>query len=64
MTKGFYESEMILEKAFDLAESSLEYQNEFNIAYSGTTCCMVFINENKILCANCGDSRAIVGAED
>ena len=31
---------------------------------SGSTCICIFIIENKVICANCGDSRAILVAED
>ena len=28
--------------------------------FSGTTCCTILMNGNKIISANCGDSRAII----
>ena len=31
-----------------------------DIKFSGTTTCLVYVNENKLYCANLGDSRAVI----
>lgn len=49
----------ILKKAFKYAERDISKSN-INAELSGTTCVMVFQIGNKIICANVGDSRAIM----
>jgi len=40
---------------------SLGNLNLFYFNYSGSTCVTVFYTPQKLMCANVGDSRAIVG---
>ena len=49
----------IILQAFIDADKQLE-NVEFNTSESGTTCCLIIHIGNHILCANTGDSRAIV----
>ena len=50
----------ILKRVFRHAERDLEKNGEIDANFSGTTCVMVFQVGEKILCANVGDSRAII----
>lgn len=53
-----------IKSAFISAEKALlNYSNEIDGNYSGTTCVLVFQIGNKIICANVGDSRAIMMKE-
>ena len=59
LTEKNYE---LLKHSFHLAESSL-LQCNFEVNFSGTTSVLVFNIGNKIICANAGDSRAILVTE-
>ena len=50
----------ILKRAFRHAERDLGKKADIDANFSGTTCVMVFQVGEKILCANVGDSRAIL----
>ena len=50
----------ILKRAFRHAERDIEKTTDIDANFSGTTCVMVFQVGEKILCANVGDSRAIM----
>ena len=50
----------IMKKAFRHAERDLEKNSEIDANFSGTTCVMVLQVGEKLLCANVGDSRAIL----
>jgi serine/threonine protein phosphatase PrpC len=50
----------ILTRAFRHAERDIEKNGEIDANFSGTTCVMVLQVGEKILCANVGDSRAIM----
>ena len=50
----------IIKRAFRHAERDLEKNTDIDANFSGTTCVMVFQVGEKILCANVGDSRAIL----
>ena len=50
----------ILKRAFRHAEKDLGKNNDIDSNFSGTTCVMVFQIGEKIICANVGDSRAII----
>ena len=50
----------ILKRVFRHAERDLEKNGEIDANFSGTTCVMVFQVGERILCANVGDSRAII----
>ena len=53
----------ILKKVFKGAERDLEKNSVIDANFSGTTCVMVMQIGEKILCANVGDSRAILVKE-
>ena len=50
----------IIKRAFKHAERDLEKNSDIDANFSGTTCVMVLQVGEKILCANVGDSRAIL----
>jgi serine/threonine protein phosphatase PrpC len=50
----------ILKRAFRHAERDISKNSDIDANFSGTTCVMVFQIGNKIICANVGDSRAIM----
>ena len=49
-------SEGFMKTSFDLKRRS------FDVNYSGTTVVSVMVTGNKAVCANVGDSRAILGS--
>jgi serine/threonine protein phosphatase PrpC len=52
-----------IRESFRIVEEKLENQNETNkidSMFSGTTVVVVLMQGNTIVCANCGDSRAIL----
>ena len=50
----------ILKRAFRHAERDIGKNSDIDANFSGTTCVMVFQIGEKIICANIGDSRAII----
>ena len=50
----------VLKRVFRHAERDLQKNGEIDANFSGTTCVMVFQVGERILCANVGDSRAII----
>ncbi len=50
----------ILKKAFRHAERDIGKNSDIDANFSGTTCVMVFQVGEKLICANVGDSRAIL----
>ena len=50
----------ILKRAYRHAERDIEKNSDIDANFSGTTCVMVFQVGNRLLCANVGDSRAIL----
>jgi serine/threonine protein phosphatase PrpC len=50
----------IMKRAFRHAERDLERNSDIDANFSGTTCVMVLQVGEKLLCANVGDSRAIL----
>jgi serine/threonine protein phosphatase PrpC len=50
----------VLKRVFRHAERDLEKGGDIDANFSGTTCVMVFQVGDRILCANVGDSRAIM----
>lgn len=49
----------MLKNSFSLAESSIS-MSKYEVNFSGSTCIMLFLVDNKLICANAGDSRAIL----
>ena len=54
----------IIKRAFRHAERELEKNTDIDANFSGTTCVMVFQVGERIVCANVGDSRAIMVKEN
>ena len=54
----------ILKRAFRHAERDIEKNSDIDANFSGTTCVMVLQVGEKLLCANVGDSRAIMVKEN
>ena len=50
----------VLKRVFRHAERDLEKNDDIDANFSGTTCVMVFQVGERIICANVGDSRAIM----
>ena len=46
-----------------MSEEKLKEQKNINSEYSGSTCCMLIQISQKLICANVGDSRAILISE-
>ena len=46
--------------AFRKTEMKMENKSRIDAMFSGTTCVMTFFNKELIVCANSGDSRAIL----
>lgn len=57
------ENHSLIKTSFSLAESIIS-NSKLDSNFSGSTSICVFILENRIICANCGDSRAILVARD
>jgi len=51
----------IIEDVFVDANYKLCNQQPFDTNFSGSTCCTVWFSPEKLLCANVGDSRAVLG---
>ncbi len=49
-----------LQIIFSTLSKQITSQKNFDTLNSGSTCVLVHITPNKIICANCGDSRAIL----
>lgn len=54
------EAKELLSKAFGSANNSLQSNSRINLRMSGTTCVSVLIVGRMLLCANVGDSRAVL----
>lgn len=52
-----------IKEAFKKTEYKMEHKSRVDAMLSGTTCVMTFFNHDMILCANAGDSRAILISE-
>ena len=50
----------VLKRAFRHAERDIEKNSDIDANFSGTTCVMVFQVGERLICANVGDSRAIL----
>ena len=53
----------VIKNAFFLAEDECSI-GKFDLQFSGSTCVLVFCLLNKIICANAGDSRAILALDN
>lgn len=52
-----------IKDAFIKTEKKMEHKSRIDAMLSGTTCVMTFFNHDMIVCANSGDSRAILVSE-
>lgn len=52
-----------IKEAFIQTEKRMEHRSRIDANLSGTTCVMTFFNHDMIVCANSGDSRAILISE-
>ena len=53
-----------IKESFIMTEQRMEHNAKIDAMLSGTTCVTVFFNHDMILCANSGDSRAILVSEN
>ena len=49
-----------LKAAFNKTDLDLS-KSPIDVSYSGSTCILIYIDYNKLICANLGDSRALIG---
>ena len=54
----------IIDDVFITVNDKLTYTDTINSLYSGTTCVSVIYTPKKLICANIGDSRAVLGRYD
>ena len=54
-------SDEFIIKSFNLTNNSLIQNSKIDCSLSGSTCTLLIINLEKIICANLGDSRAVLG---
>jgi len=54
----------IIDDVFITVNDKLTYNDSINSLYSGTTCVSVIYTPKKLICANIGDSRAVLGRYD
>ena len=54
----------IIDDVFITINDKLTYNDSINSLYSGTTCVSVIYTPKKLICANIGDSRAVLGRYD
>jgi len=53
--------DLYIKEIFIQTNEDLSNEIESNIIYSGSTCNCVFYTPSKLICANIGDSRAVLG---
>ena len=46
--------------AFELCQDKLENDSKIDVVFSGTTCVFCFLSNSHLVCANAGDSRAML----
>jgi len=52
--------EKLIKSSFTLTQDKLDINSKIDCTFSGTTCVMCFLSQNTLICANSGDSRAIL----
>ncbi len=53
----------LISDSFIEAEKELLDQSKYDVNFSGTTANVVFLINNIVICANCGDSRAFLAKD-
>ena len=53
----------IINNSFKDAEQELLNIAKYDVNFSGTTAIVLFIINGKVICANCGDSRAFLAVD-
>jgi serine/threonine protein phosphatase PrpC len=56
--------DMQIKEAFNVTEDKLENGSKIDSMFSGTTTVVVWIWNNTVVCANAGDSRAIISSKN
>ena len=51
---------MNIKNSFTLVQDKLDIISKIDAVFSGTTCVMCYLSQNNLICANSGDSRAIL----
>ena len=51
----------VLKETFEIMKIELSKSYNIDTVFSGTTCVIVLIQKNFCICANLGDSRAVLG---
>ena len=64
MTSSTFASRESIFLIFKQLSSAINSSKSFNAMESGSTAVITFISNNQIICANCGDSRAILISEN
>jgi serine/threonine protein phosphatase PrpC len=52
--------DQLIKNSFTLTQDKLDTNSKIDATFSGTTCVMCFLSKNMLICANSGDSRAIL----
>ena len=60
LTENFAKSEKAIKESFVITQEKLDMSSKIDATFSGTTCVMCFLSNNNLVCANSGDSRAIL----
>lgn len=53
----------LIKNTFYEAEQELMNNAKYDVNFSGTTANVLFLIQNKVICANCGDSRAFLAKD-
>lgn len=64
MTTSPLQRDNQIRDAFKFTQEKLEYGTKIDCMFSGTTAVMVLVHNNTIICANSGDSRAILASQN
>lgn len=49
-----------IKNSFTLTQDKIDLNPKIDVYFSGTTCVMCYVSKNTLVCANSGDSRAIM----
>lgn len=53
----------LISESFVEAEKELLDQTKYDVNFSGTTANVLFLINNTVICANCGDSRSFLAKD-